>query len=132
MKAVLAAAVLAAAVLAVATLTAACGPSEPSAQVIAIATQSAQPPGQESCEMALLEGTLALDPRTELGVAAADGTTVWAVRWPFGWRALETTPVALVDADGKIVAHVGDHISMGGGFGNDNVFHACPVGITAG
>lgn len=82
--------------------------------------------------MAHLEGTLAVDPRTELGVEAADGTMVWAVRWPYGWRALETTPVALVDADGKIIAHVGDHISMAGGFGNDHVFDACPVGITAG
>jgi hypothetical protein len=113
-------------------LLAACGPSEPSVGIIAIATQSAQPPGQESCEMALLEGTLALDPRTGLGVEAADGSTVWRVRWPNGWRALDTAPVALADADGKIVARVGDHISMGGGFGNDDVFFACPVGITAG
>jgi hypothetical protein len=112
-------------VLVIAVLAAACGPSQPQAQVIPIATQAPPPPGEVACAMALLEGTLVLDVRTGLGVMAPDGPVI-PVLWPNGWRALATSPVSLVDADGKVIAHLGDHLSMAGGVGNDDRWLACP------
>ena len=112
--------------LAIAILAAAaCGPSQPEVQVIPIATQAPPPPGEIACMTALLEGTLVLDVRSGLGVMG-DGGPVIPVQWPNGWRGVATSPVALVDADGKVIAHVGDHLSMGGGFGVDDRFIACP------
>jgi hypothetical protein len=84
----------------------------------------------EVCMAALLEGTLVRDERTGLGVAVA-GSGVVPVRWPKGWTAVGTTPVMLVDADGGVVARVGDRVAMGGGMGPDPVetWVACATDI---
>src|SRR5262245_12826956 len=121
----------AALVIAVVALVAACGGSAPSAKVVEIAAQPAPPPGEVACMAALLEGTLALDPRSGLGVAAPDGRTQ-PVSWPNGWHALDTTPVVLVDGQGTTIARLGDHLSMGGGLGANDVWIACPEGIVVG
>jgi hypothetical protein len=78
---------------------------------------------------ALLTGRLARDARTGLGVTAADGQQM-AVQWPFGYSArIDGGRLALVDETGKVVAHEGDTIQVGGGFGNV-MWHACgPVSV---
>jgi hypothetical protein len=78
---------------------------------------------------ALLTGTLVQDPRSGLGVQDAAGA-VTPIVWPFGYTARdEVGRLALVDEMGRVVAHEGDQIMVGGGFGID-VWHACgPVSI---
>jgi hypothetical protein len=74
--------------------------------------------------MALMTGTLVEDPRSGLGVEDVAGA-VTPVVWPFGYTARnEVGRLALVDEAGRVVAHEGDEIMVGGGFGTD-VFHAC-------
>ena len=88
-----------------------------------VSLRTAQAPATE-CEMALLTGTLVEEPRSGLGVD--DGSELLtAVVWPFGYTARDDVGrVALVDETGRVVAHVGDEIMLGGGFGTD-AFHAC-------
>ena len=79
--------------------------------------------------MALLSGTLVSEPRSGLGID--DGSELLtAVIWPFGYTARDDVGrVALVDETGRVVAHVGDEIMLGGGFGVD-AWHACgPVSL---
>jgi hypothetical protein len=79
---------------------------------------------------ALLGGTLARSAQSGLGVTSADGQAT-AVEWPFGWSAsIELGRVALRDETGKVVAHEGDEITIGGGFGNQ-LWYACgPLTVT--
>ena len=59
-----------------------------------------------------------------LGVTGADGEAM-AVEWPFGYTArnqLGTT--VLVDEKGKVVAKVGDEISVGGGLATSSGMRA--------
>ncbi len=120
--------------LAVAVVACGEGPvdTSPTPAVITIATQ---PPGDVvACMTALLSGTLVLDGRTGLGIAGVDitgsGDEVVPVRWPNGWVALETVPVVLADADGHIVARVGDRMALGGGLdGPGETWVACPTDI---
>jgi hypothetical protein len=117
---------------------AACGAAPddtaPTPAVIPIATQPPADGGVASCMAALLTGTLVLDDRSGLGIAGVDitggGDDVVPVRWPNGWMALETVPVALVDADGHAVARVGDRMALGGGVdGPGETWVACPTDI---
>ncbi len=97
--------------------------AEPTASVIPLAIQgpvTVNGVESEVCMAALLQGTLVRDERTGLGVEIEDGSAV-PVRWPKGWTALETAPVMLVDADGGVVANVGDRVAIGGGMGPDPV-----------
>ena len=115
------------------------GPTPSAVRTIPLATQP--PPGTvtpEVCMAALLSGTLALDPQTGLGVAGVDvtgkGRQVMPVRWPYGWMALDTAPVTLTDADGTVIAHVGDQVAIGGGAGGGGLgvadtWEACPYDI---
>jgi hypothetical protein len=84
----------------------------------------------QACMDALLGGTLMTNDRSGLGVTSTDGTST-AVEWPFGYAArTELGGTVLVDETGKVVAKVGDEISVGGGFGNQ-FWHACaPVTVT--
>ncbi len=103
--------------------------TERSEAVIPIATQPPTNGEVAACMAALLEGILALDPRTGLGVAQGNEGTV-PVRWPNGWLALATVPVSLVDANGGVVARVGDRVALGGGFvPPGETWFACPTDI---
>ena len=73
---------------------------------------------------AALEGTLEVTPTNCLvvrmpysPVPGTESTMDVDVAWPPGWSAgiREDTPV-LVDADGQIVARLGDEVRVGGGF----------------
>ena len=89
-----------------------------------------QPAPISACMDALATGTLVPSNATGLGIKAGDGTTI-DVEWPFEYTARrETVGLLLVDSIGQIVAREGQLIQMGGGFGADNLFHACPGSIS--
>lgn len=99
------------------------------AAVIALATQPPMPGGPVACMAALLEGPLVRDPRTGLGIGIDDGQSV-PVRWPNGWQALDTVPIVLVNANGDVVAQVGDRLALGGGLGPPGeTWIVCPTDI---
>jgi hypothetical protein len=85
-----------------------------------------QPP--MACMDALATGTLVKHPQSGLGISS--GKESMPMEWPFGYTAHnEVGRLALVDEAGRVVAHEGDEIMVGGGFGTD-VWHACgPVSI---
>ena len=102
-------------ILAIAALLAACG------SPVALRTA---PVKTDACDEALLAGELVTSTQGGLAVRTADQTT--EVMWPFGYTATqESTGVVLRDATGKIVAHVGQRVSMGGGGGANGLFNAC-------
>lgn len=78
---------------------------------------------------ALATGRLVADPRTGLGLET-DGQ-VLAVEWPFGYAARrEATGLALLtgsEPEAVVVAREGQVVSIGGGMGNDDVWHGCGV-----
>jgi hypothetical protein len=114
----------------------ACGSSDttpPPVVVLPLATQGpllVDGVQTEACMAALLQGTLVRDERTGLAIAVPDVGVV-PVRWPKGWTALDAAPVTLVDAQGGVVARVGDRVAIGGGMGPDPVetWVACATDI---
>jgi hypothetical protein len=100
--------------------------SPPGPTPIALRTQELV--GSETpigCPAALIEGVLVAD--AESGVALRDGEgLVEIVIWPYGFSGRVGDPIAVVDADGKIVARVGDRVRIGGGaIGPDGAWMAC-------
>jgi hypothetical protein len=117
---------LAAAALLVAAVGACSGGAagtQPPATPVAFAIKTA-PAVAQACMDALAGGKLAPNDLSGLGIASADGQAM-PVEWPFGYKAwIVEGRAVLVDETGKIVAKVGDEVTVGGGFGN--VFwHAC-------
>ena len=89
-----------------------------------------QPEPISACMDALATGTLVPSNASGLGIRAADGTS-FAVEWPFEYTARrEALGLTLLDSVGAVVAREGQVIQMGGGFGADNIFHACPGSIS--
>jgi hypothetical protein len=82
-----------------------------------------------ACMDALIGGRLTQHPQSGLGVTSADGQAT-PVEWPFGYTARnDLERLALVDETGRVVAHEGEEITVGGGFGTQ-FWHACgPVTI---
>lgn len=79
---------------------------------------------------ALIQGVLRLDDQycvyLEAGQDGADPGKVWPV-WPAGYQATrEGERLTLLDADGNVIAHDGDQVSMGGGFGPAGSFAGEP------
>jgi hypothetical protein len=118
--------------LAMCAALAACGPAAAPASAPASAAAPTlttfpirtAPQVAAACMDALLGGVLVKDARSGLGVRSADGQAT-AVEWPFGYSAAANgLEIALVDETGTIVAHEGDEINVGGGFGN-LFWHAC-------
>ena len=105
----------------------------PDAAVVAIRTLA--PPGpNDICLLARGGGTLVVDPVSGLGVADTNGH-VTHVYWPFGYSARrDGENIALLDREGRVVAHLGDVIGMTGGYGPDDDWAACqsqPITILA-
>jgi hypothetical protein len=74
----------------------------------------------------LTVGVLVADPESGVGLGAASGPARH-VRWPTGWTAREDAgSIAIIDANGAIVAHVGDTVSMGGAIGSGGDWFVCP------
>ena len=104
------------AVVAITGLLASCADGPPPADLIAIPTS---PPtgfqiGPQACPGALLEGKLIADDEFGFVVAHADGF-VSAVTWPNGYVARDAERRELLDGDGRVVAHEGDLVALGGG-----------------
>ena len=84
---------------------------------------------------ALMQGTLARQAQTGLGIADPNGI-VLPVQWPFGYSArMELSKIVLVDEKGSVVAREGDEIQVGGGMGAgpapNAVWFACgPVTVS--
>jgi len=118
------------------TLLIGCGQPEVTPSPVATIPLATQPPvgtvTPEVCMAALLQGPLVLDARS--GLAIALNGVVQRVRWPYGWTGRATTPVTLVNAQGNVVARVGDFLAVGGGAGGpglglDGFWEACPYDI---
>jgi hypothetical protein len=78
------------------------------------------------CDTAHRQGVLIADSVSGLGLADGGGGTVH-VSWPFGYSArLDGDRLALVDPEGRIVAHAGDVVGTAGGLGVDNDWGVCP------
>lgn len=79
-----------------------------------------------ACMAALTQGTVVRDARSGLGLRDATGH-VQQVIWPIGYAGRDDGGrVALIDGSGRIVAHEGDRVSIGGGeFGADDAWLAC-------
>ena len=78
----------------------------------------------DGCDDALLAGELVGSAQGGLAVRTAEQVT--EVMWPFGYSATrEPTGLVLRDDTGKIVAHEGQRVSMGGGGGANGFFNAC-------
>jgi hypothetical protein len=109
-----------------------CGGPEPTpsqTHTLPLVTQpAAAADGLVACMAALLPGTLTVDARTGLGIQLDEGPLV-PVRWPHGWMALDARPIVLTDADGGVIAHVGDRMAIGGGDGVGDIWEACPSDI---
>jgi hypothetical protein len=79
----------------------------------------------ESCDLALIAGSLERHPRTGLGIGTS-GEDVTPVRWPFGYSArLEISTVALVDETGKVIAREHDRVEAGGSADAGGLWIAC-------
>lgn len=94
-----------------------------------LAPESGQTPA--ACMAALLTGTLVRHPRSGVGLTYPDGPVVGVI-WPFGYFARDDRGrLAVVDGSGKLLAHEGDLVSVGGGFaGDESTWTGCG-GITA-
>ena len=86
--------------------------------------------GTKVCLTALGSGILALNPRTGLGFVDESGRVLTDVVWPDGYSArYKDGQAILLNDSGDLVATVGDEMSLGGGYGDDNVFHVCGAGM---
>ncbi len=81
------------------------------------------------CRTALGGGLLVLDPVSGLGFGVHDGLITHAI-WPHGWTATQDgSVVTLLDAAGRVVAHTGDQLRVGGGWASQNEWEVCSTGI---
>ena len=81
-------------------------------------------PTEQACATALAEGYLAAEGGA-LVLQSATGDKV-AIAWPSGYTVRgEGDALVLVDPNGVIQARPGDYVHVGGGVGNDGVFHGC-------
>ena len=78
----------------------------------------------EACPAALTTGTLIEHPDGGLGLGFEGGDAT-RVRWPYGWRGTSGPPVALVDADGAVIASIGQRVEVGGGQVADDWWLGC-------
>ncbi len=121
--------------LASATLIAACAvspspsptPTSPTGAV-ALRTQEPQPAGTAAaCMAALITGALVRDAQTGLRLRDDQGLAHQVI-WPNGYSARDDGGrLALIDQDGKVAAHEGDRVSIGGGeIDGAGTWLACP------
>jgi hypothetical protein len=86
-----------------------------------------QPPGS-ICLQALTVGPLVADPASGVALGSPAGPHLTLI-WPAGWTdRADNGSIAILDANGTVVAHVGDTVSMGGG-GPDPWFVCPPVTV---
>jgi hypothetical protein len=96
----------------------------PSASVAATSVVVTASPTEQACRSALAEGYL----EAEGGALVLQGTTDDKVpmAWPVGWSVRsDGDTFALIDPSGVVKARPGDYLHVGGGVGNDGLFHGC-------
>ncbi len=95
-----------------------------------ISLRTASAPVQ-GCDDALASGRLVMSAASGLALADTTGAVI-EVLWPYGYSAKRQIAggVALLDETGKVLAHEGDSISMGGGLGSNNLWGACAGSVT--
>jgi hypothetical protein len=94
--------------------------------LVALETQE---PGA-TCLQALTAGRLVADPASGVALGSPDGSHLTLI-WPAGWTdRADGGSIAILDANGTVVAHVGDTVSMGGG-GPDPWFVCPPLTLVA-
>jgi hypothetical protein len=114
--------------VALAMILAACStPLAPSPSVGFRILAQASPGPDSICLEGRKQGTLIESSASGLGLSVAG--KVLNVAWPFGFSARsQGGRVALVDADGSVVAFTGDRVEIAGGLGPDGIWSACPGG----
>lgn len=92
--------------------------------VVALRTRPPEPSGA-GCPAALAMGQLVRDDR--YGIGLQTGQSSYTVIWPHGYSGrVDGGRLALVDSTGRVLAHVGDVVQMGGGgLQAGNAWHAC-------
>jgi hypothetical protein len=109
-------------VVAFTTLLAACAagaspttaPPTPGGEVV-LRTQAPQALPTKACMAGLIAGTLIRDAQSGVGLRD-DQSAVHSVVWPYGYSARDDGGrLALIDETGRVLAHEGDHVSIGGG-----------------
>lgn len=109
----------------VAALMGACAGPSPSptstgampAGFVALRTQESPPAGTpEACMAALIEGTLARQAQSGVGLRDPRGFLIQVI-WPNGYAARDDAGrLVVLDASGSVVAREGDRVSIGGGY----------------
>jgi hypothetical protein len=120
------AAVLVGVVAAVVLVRPSVGPSATSTGGVpstSVAVPSATPT-EQACRSALAEGYLEAEGGA-LVLQSAPGDKV-AMAWPVRWSVRsDGDTLALIDPSGVVKARPGDYLLVGGGVGNDSLFHGC-------
>jgi hypothetical protein len=112
-----------------ATLTA-CAPTEPSVppiELIGVPTQPRLPDDQTppACPPATIEGRLVADAVAGVALEEPNGRRR-SVIWPFGYALRPGDPPALLDAEGEVVALIGDLVELTGGEDSGGAWRVCP------
>lgn len=98
----------------------------------AIAIPNAQRADGQGCRLALLDGTLVGHPQWGVAVGG-ENEPPQLVFWPSGWSAwLTDDGTALLDRQGRAVAHTGDRVRAAGGlavFGGREGFAVCATDL---
>ena len=85
---------------------------------------AAQP--EIACDAALTAGRLVSSRESGLALGPADGGPNIPVTWPFGYSAGGFLgSLELRDETGRVLAHEGDFVQVGGGMGGDDSWVAC-------
>ena len=108
-----------------------CPPASSSAAPISSLLTGTPWPGETppACPASLIAGRLVEHSQSGIG-AATDGEVVPVV-WPHGYSAgLADERLALFDATDRVLAYVGDMVTIGGGFQPDGSFNGCG-GVTS-
>jgi len=84
-----------------------------------------------ACDAALTAGRLVSSRESGLALTPADGGRNIVVTWPFGYTAGGFVgSLELRDETGRVLAHEGDFVQVGGGMGGDDVWVACAGSIS--
>lgn len=107
-----------------------CAPAEssvPPVELIRVPTQPQVPDGQTppACPPATIEGRLIAD--AVAGVALEElGGRRRSVVWPSGYALRPGDPPALLNADGEVVARIGELVELAGGEDSGGAWRVCP------
>jgi len=102
-------------------------PSVPPVELIRVPTQPRVPDDQTppACAPATIEGRLVADAVAGVALEQPNGRRR-SVIWPFGYALRAGDPPALLDAEGEVVALIGDLVELTGGEDSGGAWRVCP------